>query len=89
MQAVLEREQALRAAQLSYTDASFHVELVQQSDVTASAPTTNGERLPALTRKVLGLHSLPCPAPIHKLGTLCWLVPSKAQLLQRGALNAH
>lgn len=44
MQAVLEREQALRAAQLSYTDASFHVELVQQSDVTASATITNGER---------------------------------------------
>lgn len=45
VQAVQEREDALRAAQLSYTDATFHVELVQQSDVTGSATIITGEKV--------------------------------------------
>ena len=44
-QAVQEREDALRAAQLSYTNATFHVELVQQSDVTGSATIITGEKV--------------------------------------------
>ena len=47
-QAVQEREDALRAAQLSYTDATFHVELVQQSDVTGSAIITGEKVLDAI-----------------------------------------
>ena len=47
-QAVQEREDALRAEQLTYTDATFHVELVQQSDVTGSATAFTGEHLPLL-----------------------------------------
>ena len=41
MQAMSERETAVRAAQLSYTDASIHVEVVQASDLqkAPAAPT--------------------------------------------------
>lgn len=43
VQAVQVRQEALRAAQLSYTDAAFHVELVQQSDVSNPATIATGE----------------------------------------------
>ncbi len=70
MQAVQEREQALRAAQLSYTDASFHVELVQQSDVTGPATIINSEH-----RSALYTDSALCPYQTYS--KLKWLMPNK------------
>ena len=47
VQAMSERETAVRAAQLSYTDAPIHVEVVQASDL-QKAPAPPLGKIPAL-----------------------------------------
>ena len=43
MQAMSERETAVRAAQLSYTDAPIHVEVVQASDLQKAPAAPPGD----------------------------------------------
>ena len=56
MQAMSERESAVRAAQLSYTDAPIHVEVVQASDLQkAPAAPTGKSHSPAVADPHEGL----------------------------------
>ena len=59
LQAVSERESAMRAAQLSYTDAPIHVEIVQASDLQkASGAPTGDLTLPCNVRVTMSVTML-------------------------------
>ena len=56
LQAVSERESAMRAAQLSYTDAPIHVEIVQASDLQKAPGAPTGDfTLPCNMRMTLSV----------------------------------